>query len=101
VLLDEAGHPSFSRRNVMMTTKLATLLLAGGLIVGTADLAGAQSDFGYYPQGCSEYGYYGGWGSAPPITAPHPACNSIPSYGASPACTGYPCPAGAAWRWGY
>lgn len=91
-----------------MRRKLAAPALAGALLAGAAGLAAAQS-YGAYGTGCTAYGYYGGWGIAPPSSAPYPACNSIPSFGMSNECTGYPCPSRAiGWEfpaasagWGY
>ncbi|HTV89791.1 MAG TPA: hypothetical protein VME41_12310 [Stellaceae bacterium] len=82
-----------------MNKKTVAPFLAASLLAMIPGVAGAQAAAGY-SGGCTAYGYYGGWGSAPPITAPYAACNSIPSFGLSAECTGSPCPA-ATGEWGY
>jgi hypothetical protein len=95
-----------------MMHRLGLLAIAVGMLAAPLGSAAAQAYYGYAPPpygyppqpygyspyggyaGCTAYGYYGGWGSAPPSTAPHPACNTDWSFGNSPACTGYNCPPG-------
>jgi hypothetical protein len=75
-----------------MRNKLSLLAIAAALFAGAPSLAIAQPSYNSYAYGCTAFGYYGGWGYAPPSTAPYPACNTNIDFAASAACMGPACP---------
>lgn len=85
-------RPGPKRRVARIAAGIGAAGFALAVLAAAPALAVAQTAYG-----CTTYGYDGGWGSAPPASAPYPACNSILSFGTSVACTGAPCPATGAW----